>query len=729
MIVFQLGMAQSIPLLERIGNELFEKKQYLEAIEFYDKVVGIDKQNKEVKFRLGQCYDLTLQYEKAKAVFFDLASTPNHSRRAYSMYYYANQLKHESEFELADSLYAELVSYESATPELVQLAKKHQAGCQLGMRQQAIDRGFSVTVMDEGVNSKFHDFGAVVNPGSKQLIISSTRPISRSQYEGSQYDGLLPDLIAFDFEQNKWKNTTSNQSFDRLNSHWSEGSGSFAVNGTSFYFTSCRGQNGSDCSVMVSYLVNNEWSAPEKLNTYINESETENKHPFVTSQGDTLFFVSDRAGGYGQTDIWMSLRGEKKGSWTPAINLGPVINSAEEEISPYYSSAYNTLLFASNGHVGYGGYDLYAAKGVSFFQPEIYNLGPPFNTSWDDTYFHISDSVGFISSNRETGKILDIYTYPVNNERLFLSLLISGESLIDSKIVSRFKDIRALDLITFRVEDYQDYNLFEPIRYEKPKPKIILEAEAEAKTAAAPIGVKVERKLSAVDKNTLLGQHPFAINPLPTNSLKTEPLNVTAQSAENERKKITQTKYETQYFEYGLDELQAETRKSLELLVNQLSNARYSTIVLMAYADNIGSDTFNLTLSKKRGIAIQNYLVRKGIPESRIRIEALGALDPIGQDHWFCRILRRKVEIIIESDQPVSFSLANHYILRRDATAEELAHTLEIPVDSLQRDNNLVSNQLQAGQVIRVQNHSEPSDKLLLDEADIQRIFLDDQMP
>ena len=441
---------QSVPEMIEMADTLYKSHRFLDAVEFYEKISKLDKSNLMAKYRLGICYKETLQYKKAQKELLELGTMPNHEYQARSLYYYANLLRLDEQFKNADSVYSYLIALPDVNPELIALSRKQREGCALALRQKKVNRGFSIKAFDDVNSSKFHDFGAVINPSNQNVVFATTRNSSLSQYEGNQYDGFLPDLVSFEQRRNgKFSSNNNAQKLDNLNSHWAEGSGTFTRDGKTFYYSTCKTEDGSGCHIMVSYLVDGAWTTPEPLNDYINEPGSENKQPFVTGGGDTLFFSSNRPGGLGGSDIWMSLRGLKAESWSPPINMGGVINSPEEEISPYYSSAFNCLLFSSDGHVGYGGYDIYLAKGESFFEPEIYNLGYPFNSTIDDTYFMICDSVGFLSTNRDDHRILNIYSFEIGDEALFLSLLISGESLIDSRIVSRFRDVRSLDLVTF----------------------------------------------------------------------------------------------------------------------------------------------------------------------------------------------------------------------------------------------------------------------------------------
>lgn len=682
-----------------MADELYDAARYIDAIEFYDKISGIDKTNYQAKFRLGFCYNKTLHYDEAKDVFLALGTTidtANHFQ-ARALYHYGNLLKLESRFIEADSIYASLIALPSADPDLINSSRKQKEGCLLALRQQQEDKGFSVTLMDE-VNSRFHDFGAIVNPSNKELVFASTRNLPGVQYEGSQFDGVLPDLVAYERNRNnRWRISSTDQKFIDLNTQWSEGSGSFTKDGNTFYFSTCRGENGSDCGIMVSYLVDDRWTEPIPLNEYINEPGAENKQPTISFTGDTLFFSSDRPGGIGGSDIWMSLKGLEPESWTPAINLGDVINSSDNDITPYYSSDFRCLLFASNGHVGYGGYDIYAAKGESFFEPEVYNLGPPFNSTLDDTYFNISDTVGFISSNREDHRSLNLYSFSLQNERLFLSLLISGESLIDSRIVSRFRDIRSLDLVTFRVEDYQGYELFDPVKRKKPKPRILLDDDGEPIVAADSI-------------TSILAGAAETIT-LPDGSAG------------------YRMAYETEYFGYGHFMLRPEAKASMDDLVKQLDGKAFEKINVLAYTDQLGTDSFNIDLSKNRGKAIMAYLALRGIPLEKINVVARGELKPDSdQDHLYRRIYRRKVELIVDAPELIELNAARVYIVTKESTIENLAEELGVPADDLIKWNGLKGDTIASGSTIRLFNLDESNlTTVIVNEDQIKERFLEER--
>jgi outer membrane protein OmpA-like peptidoglycan-associated protein/tetratricopeptide (TPR) repeat protein len=698
-----IGFSQSVPRLVEFAEAHFEAHQYLEAIEYYEKIVSIDKQNIEARYKLAICYQQTLQYDKAEMAFIALGNRPDHPFRARSLYYYATLRMHDSAYEEADSVYNVLISMPDASPELVDLSRNHKEGCLLAIRQKKLDRGFKVDVL-EGINSRFHDFGAVVNPANLHLVFATTRNLPGEQFEGSQYDGLLPDLAAYEHRRNnRWVYAGGDQNFDNINTHWAEGSGSFTADGKKFYFSSCLGEAASDCSIFVSYLEKDKWTKPVALNEYINEPGSENKHPYITSSGDTLFFSSDRPGGAGGEDIWMSLTGAYAESWSPAINLGKTINSSENEITPYYSEVFSCLVFASDGHVGYGGFDLYAAKGKSFFEPHVYNLGAPFNSTWDDTYFNISDSVGFLTTNRLNGKILDLFSFPVSDEKLFLSLLISGESLIDARIMSNLRDTRSIDIVTLRVEDYQGYELYEAIDFEKSKPDLIVErlmGVQKRKGNSAAMGTAGADDVTNADPDA---GKPTTADMRTAQRMLTGPIIGAAGYAGKKSEPSTDQSFEKILFDFGDATLRSEGKVALVNLVTDVDINTISKISLFGYADNLGGEEYNMNLCRDRGNSVKAFLTALGVPAEKIFVYPRGELTPDGEiDHWFKRILRRRVEVQVETTTPVSLTLASTYILRKPGTVHEIASQLGYELSTLIAWNGNPKKPLQKGSTIRV---------------------------
>ncbi len=709
---------QSVPRLIEIADDLFESERYLEAIEFYEKITALDKTNDKALFRLGICYNQTLKYERAQDKFLRLGQREGSEYRARALYYYSVIQKLESRYEEADSLFTFLISLPDAEADLIDLSQRQKEGCLLALRQQKIDRGFEVFQF-EGVNSEYHDFGATRNPNNGHVVLASTRVSRSEQYVGSQFIGVLPDLLSFERQRNgNWKESTNTGKFNVVNTEWSEGSGSFTANGKKFYYSSCLGEGGSDCKVMFTELIDGIWTSPVALNEYVNEPGSENKQPAISATGDTLFFVSDRVGGQGGSDIWMSLQGLEPESWAPAINLGEVVNTSGNEITPYYSSAFEAIVFASNAHIGYGGYDTYLAKGESFFEPEIYNLGDPFNSSHDDLYFNISDTIGFLSSNRDKERILDLEYFRVKDEKLFLSLLISGESLIDSRIISRFKDVKLLDLYTFRAEDYEGYELFDPVKRERPKPKVIQESIAQEQSLqAGPEGTL----LAGADLEILGNRGPSSSQSRTSNG---SAYRTAASSYYVNADGNYVHEFESVFFHYGLAQLTPVGKRSLDALIDQLKGRTYEQVEVLTFSNPKAAEKGNVALSSERGTLVVEYLANAGIPKEKIRLLQRGLDVDHYRDHWYGRVFGRRVELYVISESPERFRKAKAYLVREDLNVKRMAYFLGVGADDLQEWNGFRKSRVAYGSIIRVYGGKLfPSLRFFADRFDAKNTF------
>jgi outer membrane protein OmpA-like peptidoglycan-associated protein len=262
-------------------------------------------------------------------------------------------------------------------------------------RQKEIFNKVNLRAMPAYINSGSSDYGAVTDPQKKYLYFTSMRPavldkenIWRAEIFKSGYG--RPELV-------KELSTDKNESFGCFNS---SGTGAWVF-----------GNYESDKLDGDLYYVpkNGDWSQPENASQF-NSSQVDT-HPMLF-RDRYLFFASSREGGYGGMDIYVCEN--IGGVWTEPINLGPQINTAGNEQTPFLDYDAKTLFFASNGHAGFGGYDIFKAYHIDtgwqdWSIPE--NLGLPINSTRNDRcFFHIpASNEGFMSSDRAVGNYEQIY--------------------------------------------------------------------------------------------------------------------------------------------------------------------------------------------------------------------------------------------------------------------------------------------------------------------------------
>ncbi|MEL7006703.1 MAG: hypothetical protein AAFN93_28850, partial [Bacteroidota bacterium] len=248
------------------ADKSYASGQYLVTIELCKKIVGLDEKKFDYWYLLGQCYLKSLQIGKAKQTFLYLSQFIEAKvYQRLGLYYYANSLKSSQDFSKADSVYKALIDLPNVEPYLVTLATRQKEGCQLALKKLGEKRGFLLKNLRE-VNSSFQEFGAVLDPHSKDLILATTNNQPGLQYDGSQFNGVLPDLTSYRFRNRKWRNQNQSKLLE-INSRWAEGSGSFTGDGLQFYFSSCQN---TLCRIYVTYKTDGDWSKPKVLNDYVN---------------------------------------------------------------------------------------------------------------------------------------------------------------------------------------------------------------------------------------------------------------------------------------------------------------------------------------------------------------------------------------------------------------------------------------------------------------------------
>jgi hypothetical protein len=208
------------------------------------------------------------------------------------------------------------------------------------------------------------------------------------------------------------------------------GNGAFSPDGKRFYFTQCSESGfssrrssggGSFCAIYMLQRVANNWSEPVALPEYINLPKANNTHPFIAHQDgkEWLYFASDREGGFGGLDIYRCSRdlGQETSTFSLPQNLGDMINTAGDEVTPFYDTFNNTLWFSSNGQVTLGGLDIFKSTREEGQWLPLENAGIPLNSVADDLFFvkKKSGKGGFWVSNR----IFGTQKQQTNNQDIF----------------------------------------------------------------------------------------------------------------------------------------------------------------------------------------------------------------------------------------------------------------------------------------------------------------------
>lgn len=382
---------------------------------------------------------------------------------------------------------------------------------------------------------------------------------------------------------------------DEVNTEFDEGTPSFSKDGNTMYYTYCaqdpEGPRTSE--IYVSTRSSAKWGKGTRA-SIVKDSVTALGHPAVSPDGKYLYYVSDAVGGFGGKDIFRSrLVGNDFG---PMENLGPDINTPGDEMFPYVRDSV-TLYFASNGHPGMGGLDLFKATQDSTGKWHVENLKAPINSMGDDfgITFEGDKEKGFFSSNRNDARGYDhLYSFELPVITIFIEGIVSdvdenpiedatvrivGKDGLNEKVLAK-KDG------TYRVELERD------IRY-------VMMA-----SARGYLNQNFELKTGPEEKNETYIVD-FYLSPI------SKPVVI-----------------ENIFYDFDKATLRPESQKALDEMIKMLNDNPNVTIELGAHTDRKGSDQYNERLAQRRAQSVVDYLIAGGIEKERLEAKGYGESVP-----------------------------------------------------------------------------------------------------
>ncbi|MEO5978189.1 MAG: OmpA family protein [Chryseolinea sp.] len=292
--------------------------------------------------------------------------------------------------------------------------------------------------MGEAINSAKEDYGPTIGNVDNVLLFTSKRnkhidPLNKNYNEDLFFTKKEGDIWGFAEE------------FKKINTPYNEGSACLSEDGKLLYFARCNSPNSyGSCDIFVAQLkADSTWDNVKNLGPMINSIGWDSQ-PSLSHSGDTLFFASDRLGGFGNSDLYYSTKGPD-GKWKKALNLGPVINTRGFEVSPFFHHKYNVLYFSSNGQpLSFGDFDIYKAHKRYPGWDEPKNIGPLVNGAGSEYYFTIdseSSSLYYARSASDDINNLELYSFPVPMEAQPTAVARLKGSLINSETKKPFTGI------------------------------------------------------------------------------------------------------------------------------------------------------------------------------------------------------------------------------------------------------------------------------------------------
>ena len=381
--------------------------------------------------------------------------------------------------------------------------------------------------------------------------------------------------------------------------------------GKRIYFTQCESlPDGLNCDIYYSSNKDGEWSEP----IYIEEINSKNAidcKPFVSYDNKRIFFVSEREGGIGLKDIWVS-KIEENGKFSVPVNLGKPVNTSNDENSPFIHIGSNILYFSSKGHIGLGGYDIFYTKydvaSKSFEKPK--NIGYPINTKNHEINIGINidaESTFLTTIRYDKGKKTSFNMFNLYSEARPSAVTYTKGAIFDADtkepLKARFEVIDPVSLktIIFSYSDPYDGTFLIPI------------------IPGKDYVVNVSRK------DYLFYSNSIRLKDSDINTMKPSIFEVPISKIKKNGKFVLNNLL----FDYRSSEIVDESLAELEKLKEFIIEHKNIYVEIIGHTDNLGTEEFNQKLSEARAVSVYNFLIEKGIERHKLTTLGKGSKEPL----------------------------------------------------------------------------------------------------
>ena len=568
--------------------------EYYEAAAIYRKVYTKTSPQKRdlrgyIAFRMAECNRLINNTGKAtsgymNAIRYDYPDSIVYLRLA--------QMQHKA------GAYAEAIKnydiYSENAPSS-QLAINGIQGCELAPGWRKNPTRYEVHRMEK-FNSRRAEFSPML-AGDKydQLYFASSRTKDKeakiSAITGQNNNNLF--LVKQD-EKGAW--LAPQELEDEVNTEFDEGTPSFSADGNTMYYTYCAQdpEGPRTAEIYISNRSSAKWGKGTRA-TIVKDSVTALGHPSISPDGKYLYYVSDAVGGLGGKDIFRS-KVLGNNSFGPMENLGEEINTAGDELFPYCRDSV-TLYFASNGHPGMGGLDLFKATQDSTGHWKVENMGAPINSMGDDFGITFAGQAekGFFSSNRNDARGYDhLYSFELP------TITIAIEGMVNDV------DDYPIEEATVRIVGKDGLNVKVPVKKDGSY-RVELERDIRYVMMASARGYlnqNYELHTGPEEKNETYIVD-FFLSPI------SKPVVI-----------------ENIFYDFDKATLRPESKKALDEMIKMLNDNPNVTIELGAHTDRKGTDQYNERLASRRAQSVVDYLIAGGIKADRLEAKGYGESVP-----------------------------------------------------------------------------------------------------
>lgn len=501
-------------------------------------------------------------------------------------------------------------------------AQQQLLNCEFAQKAMANPTGKQPERLGEPLNTFYFQYFPVLTADNRFLVFTARASASDNSFEDiliskQSKDGSLSEPVSIS---------------PAINTPYNEGAATISGDGKTLVFTSCdRPGSVGSCDLYISRRTGNTWSKPQNMGRNVNSPYWDSQAS-LSADGRTLYFTSDRRGGLGKEDIYVTTQ-QDDGTWTPARNLGAPVNTPGQDMAPFIHASGTTLYYVTDGLVGMGGLDVFRSAA----QPDgkwgvPQNLGYPLNTFENEASLFISSDNrrGFCSRSRTSepgvtkvrNRPVELYSFEVPQS-------------VQAQETSTYTQGRVFDAVTKKplkadVQLY-DLNTDQLTQYVTSDPEqgdytvVLNEGRQYAMYAVADKYLMKSLSFDYTDKRSF--------DPL-TLDIYLEPVRAGRTIVLNNL-----------FFDTNKYELKPKSRTELNRLVQFMQQYQEVQVEVSGHTDDVGADADNMVLSQNRAKAVYNYLSEHGVKATRLRFKGYGETRPlVANDSEAHRQQNRRIE-------------------------------------------------------------------------------------
>ncbi|MBN1197930.1 MAG: PD40 domain-containing protein [Bacteroidales bacterium] len=584
--------------------ERYQLREYPQALELLDKSLEEDDRFAEAWALRG---DIAAELRDVEGAidFYDQAVQflPDMD---YNLYVILGNLKlMMGRYAEAKGNYEKYLSYNKGPANRRWQTEENILRCDFGMEMMAHPVPFDPHNLGDSINTRHDEYINAISSDKQTLYF--TRRLPTSVIVETTSDAIEEDFYRSTVSDTAWRKAVNLG--PPINTRGNEGAISISPDGQLLFFAACQREDGyGSCDIYWSWKMGDRWSVPRNLGPVVN-SEAWDSQPSFSSDGETLYFASKRGGGKGSSDIWKT-KLLPAGDWTAPVNLGDSVNTSGEEQNPFIHPDDQTLYFASKGHPGMGGLDLfYTRKNPDGSWRNPVNLGYPINTYADEITLIVNSTgdIAYISSDKLGGKgRQDIYSFPLYKE-------------------AQPNPVTYLKGIVYDIESGKRLQAYFELT-DLQRNQLVVQATSDPIDGSFLVCLPAYRDfaLNVSREGYLFYSDNFALTGI-RDPAKPYLKNIPLQPI-----KIGETVVLKNIF-YDTDKYDLKPISYIELnkLVNLLKSNPSLKIEISGHTDIIGSEEHNLELSGNRAKAVFDYLVSQDISPVRMTYAGYGFSKPI----------------------------------------------------------------------------------------------------